>query len=338
MNGAERICATLLELGVRHVFGLPGTQNVALYEALRRCELRSVVASNETAAAFMASGYARASGRVGVLTTIPGPGFVFALAGVVEAHHDSVPLLLWLALRTRDSGRAFQLQRIDQTAMARPAVKSCVLVEEPGDLANALRRAMAEAVSGEPGPVLVEIAADVLDCLTAPAGEASTPPVNAPFDSAQLLELIRAAARPIIYAGQGAQGASDSVRRLAEALRAPVLFTASGRGVLADSDPLAFVKDFSFSIGEVVPDLIERADLVMALGCKFTHNGSGGGRLDLPAEKLLRVDSSAAVPAANYPARFAVHDRVENVLSACAAAALRGVSGRLTNWIRSASG
>src|SRR5262245_5744153 len=112
MNGAELICEVLDELGVRHVFGLPGTQNVLLYEALRRHRLRSISASDEGAAAFMATGYAKASGRVGVLTTIPGPGFVYALAGVVEAHHDSVPLL-WLTLRQGDDAQAFQLQTID---------------------------------------------------------------------------------------------------------------------------------------------------------------------------------------------------------------------------------
>jgi acetolactate synthase-1/2/3 large subunit len=98
MNGAQLICNVLRKLDVSHVFGLPGTQNVLLYEAMRTSGLRSVVASDEGAAAFMAAGYARASGQVGVLTTIPGPGFVYALAGIVEAQHDSVPLL-WLTLR-----------------------------------------------------------------------------------------------------------------------------------------------------------------------------------------------------------------------------------------------
>ena len=116
------------ELGVSHVFGLPGTQNVLLYEALRTRGMRSIVASDEGAAAFMTAGYARASGRVGVLTTIPGPGFVYALAGIVEALHDSVPLL-WVTLRQADNGRAFQLQQIDQAAMAKPVVKRCMLVE-----------------------------------------------------------------------------------------------------------------------------------------------------------------------------------------------------------------
>jgi acetolactate synthase I/II/III large subunit len=312
MNGANLICESLCELGVSHVFGLPGTQNVLLYEALRTRGMRSIVASDEGAAAFMAAGYARASGQVGVLTTIPGPGFVYALAGIVEAQHDSVPLL-WLTLRQADNGRAFQLQRIDQAAMAKPVVKRCMLVERTDELAQALREAHAEAAAGEPGPVLLEIASGVMEaeCVRA---ESRTPTVANTVDIRPLAELLSQSVRPLIYAGQGAQGAAEEVRRLAGRLRAPVLFTSSGRGVLPDTDPLAFVQDFSTGLGSVVPELIERADTVLALGCKFTHNGSGGGRLQLPENKLVRIDSSAAVLSANYPSRLAVQARVEDAL------------------------
>jgi hypothetical protein len=325
VNGANLICESLRELGVSHVFGLPGTQNVLLYEALRTRGMRSIVASDEGAAAFMAAGYARASGRVGVLTTIPGPGFVYALAGIVEAQHDSVPLL-WLTLRQADNGRAFQLQQIDQAAMAKPVVKRCMLVERTDELAQALREAHAEAAAGEPGPVLLEIASAALEAQCVRA-ESPTPTVADAVDIRPLAALLAQSARPLIYAGQGAQGAAEEVRRLAGRLRAPVLFTSSGRGVLPDTDPLAFVQDFSTGLGSVVPELIERADTVLALGCKFTHNGSGGGRLRLPENKLVRIDSSAAVLSANYPARLAVQARVEDAL-----AQLAGVELPRSQW------
>ena len=134
--------------------------------------------------------------------------------------------------------------------------------------------------------------------------------------AARLASLLRRSSRPLIYVGQGAQGAASKVQDLARRLQAPVLFTCSGRGVLPDADALAFVRDFSIGIGAVVPALVERADLILVLGCKFTHNGSDAGRLRLPAEKLVRVDASAAVLAANYPASLALHARVEDVLDA----------------------
>jgi acetolactate synthase-1/2/3 large subunit len=320
MNGAQLICKMLYELGARHVFGMPGTQNVRLYEALRTSGLRSILATNETAAAFMAAGYARASGRVGVLTTIPGPGFVHALAGVVEAQHDSVPLL-WLTQRRTDEARAFQLQRIDQAAMANPVVKRCIYVEHARDLEQKLWEAYAETQSNEPGPVLVEIAEPLLG-IECPRATAQVSDANVPVDIAPLMALLSASTRPLIYAGQGAQAAAHEVRRLAARLRAPVLFTSSGRGVLPDTDELAFVQDFSLGLGRVVPEMIERADLVLALGCKFTHNGSAGNRLRLPANKLVRIDSSAQVLAANYPARLAICAPVEDVLRQLVRAAL----------------
>lgn len=313
MNGAERICTTLCALGVRHVFGLPGTQNVLLYEALRTSGLRSIVASDEGAAAFMAAGFARASGTAGVLTTIPGPGFVYALAGVAEARHDSVPLL-WLTLRQHDTGQAFQLQRIDQAAMATPVVKQCFVIAHARDLDDTVRRAYSRAITGEPGPVLVEVDAAVLSHHDVAGSAGAVDAVRPAVDTRDVMALLAASERPLIFAGQGAQGAADAVRELAHRLHAPVLVTCSGRGTVPDSDPLAFIRDFSFGIGDVVPALIERADVILALGCKFTHNGSSGGRLALPQDKLIRIDSSTEVLAANYPARFAIAARVEDVL------------------------
>ena len=319
MNGAERICATLEALGVRTVFGLPGTQNVVLYDALRRSSLRSVVASDEGAAAFMAAGYSRATGVIGVLTTIPGPGFVYALAGAVEARHDSVPLL-WLTLRQPDDGQAYPLQRIDQVAMATPVVKRCLQVEAAEELADSLIAGFREALSGEPGPVLIQIAAPLL-LQSAPASTsgAACQVTSAPPGWAappQLLDRLRGAQRPVLFVGQGAQGAAAGLRQFAERWRAPVLFTSSGRGVLPDTHAFAFVTDFSFGIGAALPALIDRSDLVLALGCKFTHNGSAAGRLRLPSERLVRIDTSSEVLAANYPAALALCARTEDVVPA----------------------
>jgi acetolactate synthase-1/2/3 large subunit len=122
-TGADRICAALEALGLDTVFGLPGTQNVPLYEALRTSGLRTILATHELGAAFMAAGYYRASGRVAALFTIPGPGFTYALTGLAEARHDSAALLHITGAPPPEGGRRFQLQAIDQAAMAAPVVK-----------------------------------------------------------------------------------------------------------------------------------------------------------------------------------------------------------------------
>ena len=313
MNGAERICATLVDLGTTVVFGLPGSQNVVLYEALRRSGLRSVTASDEGAAAFMAGGYARASGQVGVLTTIPGPGFLYALPAIAEARDDSVPLL-WLTLRQPPDAQAFPLQRIDQVDVARSLVKHCHFVGRPEDLAPVLHLAWRQAMSGEPGPVLVEVDTALL-ARDAPLTEVPADETEAPGVTPELLDRLRRARRPLLWVGQGAQGASNALRAFVHRWRVPVFSTCSGRGVVPDDDPHAIVADFSFGVPAWVDRAIESADLVLVLGCKFTHNGSAGGRLHLPADKLVRVDASAEVLAANYPAQFALCARIEDFIA-----------------------
>jgi len=121
MNGADLVCSVLRRLDVQCVFGLPGTQNVSLYEAMRASGLRRVVWADEGSAAFMAAGY------------------------------DSVPLL-WITLRQADLGRAFQLQRIDQAAMAAPGVKQCLHIGRGDALVTTPAAAHELARAGEPGP------------------------------------------------------------------------------------------------------------------------------------------------------------------------------------------
>lgn len=310
--GAEVLTACLEALGVEHVFGLPGTQNLAIFEALRRARLRTVVASDEMAATFMASGYARAGGRLGVVTTISGPGFTYALTALAEARADSTPLLL-ITLRQHDNGRAFQLQRIDQGAIAAPLVKECVYIDDMARLPEAIFAAARTALRGEPGPVLVEVQAGLMSMqlervppLATGGADDRTVTAELPFDEGAfdaVAAAIGSARRPLLLVGQGAQGAAGPIRAWCEAHRIPLLATCSGRGVLPETHPLCLAKDFSYGVGSVSNEVIAAADLVLVLGCKLGHNGSGGYKLRLPAERLIHVDSSREVPGANYPAR-----------------------------------
>src|SRR5438067_560176 len=108
-TGADLLCRCLERFGVRHVFGSPGTQNVDLFEGLRKSSLRTIVPTSELAAGFMANGYYRASGQVGILTTIPGPGFTYAVPAIAEAAQDSAAIL-YIAGKPLDRGKAFDLQ------------------------------------------------------------------------------------------------------------------------------------------------------------------------------------------------------------------------------------
>jgi acetolactate synthase-1/2/3 large subunit len=154
-SGNEIVCATLEALGVTTVFGVPGTQTVPLFEALRRSRLRTVLATHELGACFMANGYYRASGRPGVLVTIPGPGFAYALAGLAEARADSAAVVHLTERPARSPRERFLLQHIDQASIAGPLVKRVLDVDTPSRIPESLGEAFALAPAGEPGPVLV---------------------------------------------------------------------------------------------------------------------------------------------------------------------------------------
>jgi len=317
-RGSYLLCALLHGFGVEIVFGLPGSETIGLYEDLRRSPIRTVLTTDERAAAFMANGYYRASGKVAALAVIGGPGFTTALTGLAEAHHDSAALLCFVIHNNRTPGRKFQLQAIDHLAMARPVAKGVYAVHEVDDLQPTIIEAYRQAVTGEPGPVVVEIAGSTLEDTTEKGIPIDRPtleniaPVIPPQEAVdEATDLLSKAGRVVLYAGQGAAEASDRIRRLAEAWNSPVLTTCSGRGVIPENHPLSFYFDYSWGRGgETVNQLIAQSDLVLALGCKFSHNGTGGFRLTIPRGKLIHVDASAKVLNGNYPALLSIQGDV----------------------------
>ncbi len=307
MNGSQLICSTLKRLGVEYIFGLPGSQNVALYEALRRSSIRTILATSELAAAFMACGYFRSCGKAGVVVTIPGPGFTYALTGIGEAFLDSAAVL-WIAGKSADTTeKRFRTQSIDQKSIARPLVKEVYSVDEIADLSLTIDEAYSAAGAGEPGPVLVEVSNSLLTQV-APLSLANIPvkaavsscPESVSMDRAA--EIIKASRKAILYVGAGCIGAAARVCDLAERLGSPVLSTTSGRGIVPESNRLAFVSDSGSGGAELINQLIESCDLLIAMGCKFSQNGSHGFGLRVPANKLIHVDRSPEVLGVNYPA------------------------------------
>jgi len=238
VTGADALCRALAARGVSHLFGLPGSQSVDLWDALRRADApRPVVAAHELAASFMAVGFARASGRPGVVATIPGPGFTYALTGLAEALLDSVPLVHVTIGPAERADGAPALQALRQSEIAAPLVKRVIEVPSPDRVEGAVDEALALASAGEPGPVLLQVPEAVLG---EGAGRASArsapPPAGGRTELDELLERIAAAARPVFLCGAGAAGGAEALQGAVEALSAPVLTTTSGRGVLPDAE------------------------------------------------------------------------------------------------------
>ena len=317
MTGGEVVCDVLERMGVGHVFGLPGSQNKLLFDALRKSAITTVVPSHELGAAFMAIGCARGSGSVGVVVTIPGPGFAYTLAALAEAYLDSTPLLLLAGQQDPEAGRRFRIQEIDQATMAGPVVKRVISAESLAALPEAMIEGHASALEGEPGPVMVHLRSNVLEqrvkrALPEPAIRTPHRP-GPPSESVRTVaDLVRASRRILVLAGQGAVPGSDRLARLVDRLSTAIVTTTSARGVVPEDHPRVVVADNRGV--EELNLLIESCDLVLALGIKFSQSGSWGYQLRVAEDKLVHVDASEDVLAANYPARLLVRSDVPEFL------------------------
>jgi acetolactate synthase-1/2/3 large subunit len=314
-NGAAHLCSALAAHGVNHIFGVPGSQNLALYDALRQSSIRSVLTTNELAAGFMANGYYRASGRLAPLVTIPGPGFTLALTPIAEALQDSVALL-HIVGRPPGSDHRLHLQAIDQRAVAAPLVKGAFRIDVPRDIAPELEKAVRLALEGEPGPVVVEWMQAALEGAAAPEAQNGVRARHETrqSDFAEAISALASAKHPIILVGQGAIGAAQRLRELAEVLGAPVFSTASGRGVLPEDHALALCFDGERRNVDTINELLALSDLVLVLGSKLGFSGTIGFQLKLPSERVMRVDASADVLRVTCPARLAYVESVEAFL------------------------
>ena len=308
-NGAEAICAALRTEGVDTVFGVPGTQTVAFYEALRHAGISTVTATHELAATFMAQGYYRSSGRLAAVSAIPGPGFAFTLAALAEASLDSAAVvLLTVSPPVCTEGRR-RSQAIDQATMAGPVVKEVVDVADASQVSERVSSACRLAMSGEPGPVLVQFAAGVYG---EPLDEERVPAVfaqplhdehKAAFEEAA--RFVAKAGRVLIYAGQGASGAAAELRRVVDALGAVIATTPSGRGVVPEDDVRLLPLDATGDL-TAFNSVVAECDAIVVLGAGLAENGSVGFGLDLPSDRLVRVDASAAVLARPPAARWSI--------------------------------
>ena len=292
-TGGEWVVEALRAEGVRHVFGIPGIHNLAVYDALlRQDRIAHVLARHEAGAAFMADGYARSTGEVGVVPVTSGPGATNTLTPLAEAYAGSVPLLVLMSdVATEDLGREVgALHEVpNQIACFRPVCRMAEVVRATADIAPAIAGAFDLLRSGRPGPVALSIPHDLLTgratgALRA-AGAGRRPPchVAAVAEAARHLERAR---RPVVIAGGGVvtAGASAELLALARRLDAPVITTVMGRGAIPEDDPLW---------QGVLPDrrateaVLREADVILAVGTRLQDFTTGSWTLFADDARLV---------------------------------------------------
>jgi acetolactate synthase I/II/III large subunit len=252
VSTADAIVQSLISHGIGTVFGIPGVQTYPLFDAMARSGLRVIGARHEQTVAYMAFGYAQATGQTGVYSVVPGPGFLNSSAALISAYGASAPLLCITGeipsrFIARGLGHLHELP--DQLATMRSLTKWAATVEHPGQASELTARALYHARSGRPRPTAIAVPWDVL-AAAAPADPVPPVPVHPPrLDQdaiGQAADLLAEAGNPMIMVGSGARGAAGQVAELARLLQAPVVSFRGGRGIVDDDDPFGFTSAAGF--------------------------------------------------------------------------------------------
>ncbi len=301
MNGAKILVETLIEQGTEVVFGYPGGQVLNIYDELYKASdrIKHILTAHEQGASHAGDGYARTTGKVGVVLATSGPGATNLVTGIANAYLDSVPTVFITgnvpcSLIGRDS-----FQEVDITGVTMPIVKHNYLVKDVNDLADTVREAFKIARSGRPGPVLIDIPKDVqtASCEYSPKAPEKGIKVEK-FTDEQLVgaaEMIAASKKPYIYCGGGVvnSDAENELQALSEKLDCPVGTSMMGLSAIPASckNKLGMVGMHGIYTATVAKT---KADLVIAVGVRFSDRATGDKNVYLKDANIIHIDTDAA--------------------------------------------
>ena len=313
MKGADILIECLKAQGVSAVFGMPGTQNIQIYDALLRRGTGTIdhyLVRHEYAATQMADGFARATGEVGVAITVPGPGASNASTGILEAFTDCAPVLLITgqsdsSLYSKHPSKMFH--GLDQMRFFESITKYCAIAHTVAEIPMVVENAFKAMRNGRPGPTMLEFPMDVVtgedEVRIPPRVERAELPPPDDADLSTAIKTIRNAKMPLIFAGSAVfhSNARNELRLLAEKLNAPVIVTRNGKGVLSEDHPLAL----QICYGYLGREALQRADCLIGIGPRFTSIDTRNWSLELP-QPFIQIDEDADEIGLEYPCDVAV--------------------------------
>ena len=301
LSGAEMIVRSMIDQGVKHIFGYPGGSVLDIYDALHeKSDIEHVLVRHEQAAVHMADGYARATGEVGVVLVTSGPGATNAITGIATAYMDSIPLVVFSGQVMSNLIGNDAFQECDMVGISRPVVKHSFLVQKPEDIPQIVKKAFYIASSGRPGPVVIDIPKDMLN-------PAETYPYKYPESIAmrsynpttqghkgQIKRGIRAllaAKKPVLYVGGGAIMADcgEQILKLAELLNIPVVNTLMGLGAFPGSHKnclgmLGMHGTYEANMA------MHNADLIFGIGVRFDDRTTNNIAKYCPNATVMHID------------------------------------------------
>ncbi|HSY57138.1 MAG TPA: thiamine pyrophosphate-dependent enzyme [Bradyrhizobium sp.] len=306
-SGGEAIVSGLVAHGVDTVFGLPGAQIYGLFDAFQQAQLRVIGARHEQACGYMAFGYARSTGKVGVFSVVPGPGVLNAGAALLTAFGSNEPVLCLtgqVPSAFLGKGRGHLHEMPDQLATLRSFVKWAERIEYPANAPALVARAFQEMLSGRRGPVSLEMPWDVFTQKVEVGAAEVFDPFPAPQPDPDSIKsaagLIVGSQAPMIFVGSGAIDARDEILELAEQIDAPVVAFRSGRGIVSNAHELGLTFAAAYR-------LWPKTDLMIGIGTRlelptmsrwpFRPNGLKSVRIDIDPVEMRRYPPDAAVVA-----------------------------------------
>ena len=323
LTGAEIFVRCLKDEGVEYVFGYPGGAALHIYDALYKQEdVKHVLVRHEQGATHAADGYARATGRPGVVLVTSGPGVTNTVTGIATAYMDSIPLVVFSGQVATHLIGNDAFQEVDAVGITRPCVKHNILVKDVRDLATAIKKAFIIAATGRPGPVLVDIPKDVTAARCKyeypkdVAMRSYSPATRGePGQIKMAVDLLLAARRPMIYTGGGIVlgEASKSLTELVRLLGYPITQTLMGLGAYPATDPL-FIGMLGMHGTYEANMGMHACDVLLAVGARFDDRVTGDLEKFCPDARIIHIDIDPASIAKNVPVAVPIVGAADSVL------------------------
>ncbi len=323
LTGAEIITRFLRDEGVEYIFGYPGGAVLHIYDAIyRQDDVKHILTRHEQGAVHAADGYARSSGKPGVVLVTSGPGATNAITGIATAYMDSIPLVVITGQVPSPLIGNDAFQEVDTVGITRSCVKHNFLVTDIEKLADTMKRAFIIATTGRPGPVVIDIPKDVSGFKAEYNYPESVdirsyhPHIDVPSEKIQqVLGMIREARKPVFYTGGGVilSNAAEQLTEVAHRLNAPVTNTTMGLGGFPATDP-QFIGMLGMHGSYEANMAMHNTDLLIAVGARFDDRVTGNIEKFCPQAKIIHIDVDPSSISKNVQVDLPIVGDVKDVL------------------------
>ena len=326
LSGAEMVVRSLRDEGVKYIYGYPGGALLHVYDALfKEPELTHILVRHEQAATHMADGYARATGKAGVVLVTSGPGATNAVTGIATAYMDSIPMVVLAGQVASDMVGTDAFQETDMIGISRPIVKHSFIIKDPAEIPETIKKAFYIAESGRPGPVVIDIPKDMTNPVDkfeysypkkaklrsyAPATRGHSGQIR------KAVEMLLTAKRPILYSGGGVilGHGSAALTELAKQLNLPVTNTLMGLGGYPGTDR-QFLGMLGMHGSYLANVAMHHSDVILAVGARFDDRVINGAQKFCPNAKVIHIDIDPASISKTIKADIPIVGPVDNVLT-----------------------